>query len=287
MISENIKKYRLEKGLTQAQLAEKLFVTAQAVSRWENGEVEPSVDTITKMSKLFDVSTDQLLGVEVKEESVSLEENDESKDDMPVLGVCELCKKPIFGKNDLIYDKYTTTHRSGRTTNHVSHTRTICSSCKNKLIEEEKAKEKAKYESLKQKAKVRRIWTFVIGVVLLGLMITCIVLGIINSNNMYFVGAIGCVFAFTLESCLIFDNNIVLEILASVIKWGFVKFPGIIFSLSFDGIVFLILTKILFFVLGIVLVLGSVALAIALSALVSLFVYPFALINNINHPEKI
>jgi hypothetical protein len=118
-------------------------------------------------------------------------------------------------------------------------------------------------------------------------MITCIVLGIINSNNMYFVGAIGCVFAFTLESCLIFDNNIVLEILASVIKWGFVKFPGIIFSLSFDGIVFLILTKILFFVLGIVLVLGSVALAIALSALVSLFVYPFALINNINHPEKI
>jgi hypothetical protein len=36
-----------------------------------------------------------------------------------------------------------------------------------------------------------------------------------------------------------------------------------------------------------VLVLGSVALAIALSALVSLFVYPFALINNINHPEKI
>ena len=53
---------RVKQGLSQDELAEKLFVTRQAVSRWENGETTPNVETLKRLSLLFDVSINTLLG---------------------------------------------------------------------------------------------------------------------------------------------------------------------------------------------------------------------------------
>lgn len=53
---------RIKNGLSQEELAEKLFVTRQAVSRWENGETIPNTDTLKLLSKMFDVSINTLLG---------------------------------------------------------------------------------------------------------------------------------------------------------------------------------------------------------------------------------
>lgn len=53
---------RTKKGLSQDELAEKVFVTRQAVSRWENGETVPNTDTLKLLSSLFDVSINTLLG---------------------------------------------------------------------------------------------------------------------------------------------------------------------------------------------------------------------------------
>ena len=53
---------RMKRGLTQDELAEKLFVTRQAVSRWETGETTPNTETLKLLSKLFDVSINTLLG---------------------------------------------------------------------------------------------------------------------------------------------------------------------------------------------------------------------------------
>lgn len=53
---------RVRKGLAQDELAEKIFVTRQAVSRWENGETTPNTETLKLLSKLFDVSINTLLG---------------------------------------------------------------------------------------------------------------------------------------------------------------------------------------------------------------------------------
>ena len=46
---------RKKNHLTQDELAEKLFVTRQAVSRWESGETTPNIETLKALSKLFDV----------------------------------------------------------------------------------------------------------------------------------------------------------------------------------------------------------------------------------------
>lgn len=53
---------RRKANLSQDELAEKVFVTRQAVSRWENGETTPNTETLKLLSKLFDVSINTLLG---------------------------------------------------------------------------------------------------------------------------------------------------------------------------------------------------------------------------------
>ncbi len=53
---------RTKAGLSQDELAEKIFVTRQAVSRWENGETVPGTDTLKLLSELFNVSINTLLG---------------------------------------------------------------------------------------------------------------------------------------------------------------------------------------------------------------------------------
>ena len=53
---------RTRSGLSQDDLAEKVFVTRQAVSRWENGETVPNTETLKLLSKIFNVSINTLLG---------------------------------------------------------------------------------------------------------------------------------------------------------------------------------------------------------------------------------
>lgn len=60
--SEVLKKIREEHSLTQDEMAEKLFVTRQAISRWENGETVPNTESLKLISKVFGVSVNTLLG---------------------------------------------------------------------------------------------------------------------------------------------------------------------------------------------------------------------------------
>lgn len=53
---------RTQHGFSQEALAERLHVTRQAVSRWENGDTVPNIDTLQQLSRLYDVSINTLLG---------------------------------------------------------------------------------------------------------------------------------------------------------------------------------------------------------------------------------
>ena len=57
-----LKELRQRHNMTQDQLSEKLAVTRQAVSRWENGESVPNPETLKQLSALFDTSINHLLG---------------------------------------------------------------------------------------------------------------------------------------------------------------------------------------------------------------------------------
>ncbi|MBQ7921243.1 MAG: helix-turn-helix domain-containing protein [Clostridia bacterium] len=67
-VSTTIKRLRLEKGMNQEQLAEKLHVTRQAVSNWETGKTQPDIEMLTKIAEKFNVSVERLIyGKEIRE----------------------------------------------------------------------------------------------------------------------------------------------------------------------------------------------------------------------------
>lgn len=62
MLSDQIRKYRKEKSLSQDELAEKLGVSRQSISLWENGQTQPTIENILALARIFNVSTDAILG---------------------------------------------------------------------------------------------------------------------------------------------------------------------------------------------------------------------------------
>lgn len=64
--ADTLKTLRLEQGLSQEELGERVHVSRQAVSRWENGETVPGVDTLKELSQTFGVTINKLLGEPLK-----------------------------------------------------------------------------------------------------------------------------------------------------------------------------------------------------------------------------
>jgi len=64
VLAENIRRLRLASGLTQEELALRLSVTGQAVSRWERGECCPDIALLPGLVNLFGVTADELLGMD-------------------------------------------------------------------------------------------------------------------------------------------------------------------------------------------------------------------------------
>ncbi len=62
MLNERIKELRIARGMSQVELAEKLCVSKQSVSNWENDNIQPSIEMLVKIAHTFSVSTDYLLG---------------------------------------------------------------------------------------------------------------------------------------------------------------------------------------------------------------------------------
>lgn len=70
-ISKTIKRLRNEKGITQEELAEMLYVSRQSVSSWENDRTQPDIEMLGKLSELFEVSIEEL--IYGKKHNISLE----------------------------------------------------------------------------------------------------------------------------------------------------------------------------------------------------------------------
>ncbi len=74
-LSDNLKKIRKDNNLSQEELAEKLGVSRQSVSKWESGSAYPEMDKVLQICKMFDLNIDELLNQNIKE----VERNKQSK----------------------------------------------------------------------------------------------------------------------------------------------------------------------------------------------------------------
>lgn len=64
MLGQRIMEHRIGSGWSQVEMAKRLGVAKQTVSNWENENVQPSIDMLVSLAKLFHVTTDYLLGLD-------------------------------------------------------------------------------------------------------------------------------------------------------------------------------------------------------------------------------
>lgn len=288
-VGPKIKEFRIKVGLTQKNLADMLHVTYQAVSRWENDDSEPSIDTLKEMCGIFNCSMEELLEMERKEEKeeTSVEGYDNIQEIKPVLAVCEQCNKPIYEPSEINRFNESFQVKTGRTHHTEIRQRILCGDCNNVRLLEEQRKEEQRTEETKAKFKKQRIHSFIWP--------TLVALIFIISGIGYFVDGdastgfdllITGVLAYCFVAAMILNNTFITDMWLEITSWGFVKLPGIIFEFSIDGFIFLILMKILFFILGIMLALLAASFATIIAMILSVFVYPFALKKNLKCEEK-
>lgn len=77
--NQKLQKLRKQRGLTQEELAESLYVSRTAISKWESGRGYPSIDSLKAIAKFFSVSVDTLI---CASEAISIVEEDKKRRDM-------------------------------------------------------------------------------------------------------------------------------------------------------------------------------------------------------------
>ena len=102
--NEKLQELRKQKGLTQEELAEKLYVSRTAISKWESGRGFPNIESLKAISKCFSVSLDELLS---GEEILAIAENDHKQKERTLrdlifglldCGMALLLFLPFFGQ---------------------------------------------------------------------------------------------------------------------------------------------------------------------------------------------
>ena len=103
--NEKLQNLRKQKGLTQQDLAEKLFVSRTAVSKWESGKGYPNIESLKQIAKLFDITIDELLSTD-EILTLAQQENCQKQSNMRDLvfglldvGVSSLLFLPLFAQN--------------------------------------------------------------------------------------------------------------------------------------------------------------------------------------------
>ena len=204
----------------------------------------------------------------------------------PILGVCEQCNHPIYEASNLNRVKESFVVRTGRTSHTETRQRVLCNDCNEIRLLEEKRKAEQREREINATFKKRRIHSFIWPSLIALLFIAVGISSFVNGEVSTGFGYLGIgLFAYCFLGTMILNNTFITDMWLEITSWGFVKLPGIIFEFSFDGLVFLIAMKILFFLLGLLLALLAAAFATALAMALSIFVYPFALIKNIKCEE--
>jgi len=302
-LGSKLKKLRGEKQLTQKELADKLHVTFQTVSKWENDENEPDISTLKELAKLYNCSVDYLLSEEEQEKPK--EEKKEETVVAPVTPVVEQVTKTIVihqneahvcarcGKDipeaELVSEDITRQERHGRSTRTVSVGQTFYhKECLEEIKKERAEAERQRKIAYARKAKVKSFgWGIAGGVVALVIALLIFILGAkdqVHPALAVFYSVIISYFIFAMVYCIISGSYI-----GDVFLWcaGLsIRFPGLIFSWDLEGFIWVIAMKILFAVLGFLIGVLALIFAIVFSSLLGGISFPFVLIHNIRTQYK-
>lgn len=258
-----ITELRKKVNLTQAELGEKLNVTPQAVSKWENGLSEPDIETLKKMSEMFNVSLDYLLtGKKDKNDTPTQEEPkvvvvEKQASPKIIRGYCEDCSKPV-GPNEYVV-------KHDGVAQHI-----YCHQCNQKR---ERGKRDAEQYELEKEFKGGFIW----GAVAFGAALIVALIAIFAGGLTSFEIAVACflpVGISALVCCCVWDTWITDVFLFFCRSF---RMPGLIFTLDLDGIIWLITVKILFAILSGLLSVICFVFGVCIASVMAVVAWPFSL----------
>ncbi len=272
-LGKRIAEYRKSADLTQKDLGDRLNVSPQAVSKWENGQAEPDASTIKKLCEIFRISTDELLGIAPHADETAATAvaavtpqpqivKETVVEQKIINGYCETCKKPV-GPGEYVVSHF---GRGG-----VQHI--YCNECNEKQIH---AGRVAEYGEFKRQTKKSLILGTLIALGAAG--VFCILfMVIVKLEPLWQAGIIAAgvfigYFAFGVQ--LFWEDSVVGDIFLFFLK-SF-RMPGVIFTLDLDGIIFLLLVKIGGAILGAILSFLIFVFGLFFTPVASLFILPFA-----------
>ena len=282
-----IQKLRKSKNMTQGELGDKLSVSSQAVSKWENGLSQPDFDTIRKLTVIFGISIDDFSKIcdgkeidDIKEEAAAAAPAEAAK---MLLGVCTECGKSIFSESDI----------------GARSPKMVCVDCVRKEAEriEREAREKKISDGIKvARNKKDLIKSIVVpAVILVVIYIFCLIVfnneafaEIWKSSYFLLLAALIVLLSLAIPQ-IIWDEGPVAFIFDVLFKKTF-SMPGVIWEWSLDGFISGLMIKLTLTILSLCVSVASSLLCIALCCLVAPFSFVPVLIMEIkeaNDPEGV
>ena len=266
---EKIAELRKKRGMTQAELGNNLNVTYQAVSKWERGESYPDFITMSKIAKLFDVPLSYFEDNEDGEEleDVPTEEISEKK----MLGVCKECGKVVYEGEEFSASPVL-----------------VCKACHDRQAarakrDAEEARERAAAVNAQRAQAVsetkraiarKRNRGLILAAVAIVLIIIGGIIGLVQNPEDWQYGVIGLLFIVICGYPYIAQvlwNGIVIDITFFAVKifggWG------VLFTFDLDGFIFLIVMKLLMWLLKIIIALATFLFSFAVAFVVSPFTF--------------
>ena len=282
---KKIAELRNASKMTQAELGAMLNVTSQAVSKWENGLSEPDIESIRKICQIFNITFDEFFGAEPRREEDGWQQTTEHTSGV-VLAYCDVCDKALYNPKD-----YQVTIENG-----VQHT--TCLECvpkkaemkrkaeaerlaEQKKADSEKREAQRRYRQQEEFGRVKKglIWG-VLGAI--GLAVLMLIGGISSEEPTWTVilttllGAYG---GYAMIAQFIWGNS-VWNVFGFFLRT--LKLPGVIFTLSIDGLLFLIFVKVLGAVLSAIFSVLLFIIGFFVTWFYSMVIFPFALIKELH-----
>ena len=300
-LGQKLKKLRTEKGLTQKELADRLHVTFQTVSKWENDENEPDISTLKELAKLYDCSVDYL----ISEDEEEIVEETPVEDPTPVeptstepapepvvktivihtkeLHVCERCHKDIPEDDLAMEDICVRPAGRGRSAEYRKayyHKKCLTFTKNDRATVEQRERER-------KMARAKKL-SFGLGIaggviaLIIALLVFLLVPECKAALNPFAAIILSVVIGYAIFADLycILSGSYIGDVFSSVSGWS-IRLPGLIFSWSLEGFAWLIAMKILFMIIGFLFGLFVIIVAVSISAALSAISFPFVLIHNI------
>ncbi len=288
---EAIAFHRKRLDLTQTELGEKLNVTAQAVSKWENDISEPDLVTVQRLCKIFGITVDELLNYADDETTAGAEEPAPAKEPAPeeapveapapvaaavptpapipapapaeapapkiIVGYCNACRRPLYQGS-----KYSVYSRRG------APQELVCPEC---VAKREKSARKSAYYTERTAFRRGLICGSVVGI---ALALCFIIAAIVMREPLALGGLLLAAMGFTFAYMMFWS-----ETLHDIFFFFFKSFrmPGVIFTLNLDGIIWLITVKLFLAILSAIASVLCFLFGCVFTLIASFFMFPFSI----------